>query len=528
MKTFLKKLFTSSYFYFLLYFLIWFVLFRYTDSYTKGYNITEDYTVVLYTQEMNQNSLIETSINYVIKNMDSRARFAPVSDVFRLVLIKIFGTNFTLFTFFMSLLGVLSSFIFFLSFKKAGFNILLSFLFGILILSGKYVISWSDISNFEGYGMLFLSISFYFCINSSINQRNTDKLLFLFFMLLTTLSKENFILLTPALLLIYLKMYSIRNNVNLMYSFKKNFKFSFLILLIMILHLSFIKYFVGINKQGYAGVDFKKIGLNVIPGFVSELFKYSISYLLFAGIIIVLFYFVLYYKTNPVYVKKSLNQMIFAFILFILISFPQYIIHLKTGLMGRYSLIFCMGMNAFLLLILWTITDSKYINKYIKIFFVFISFAYAAFEIKTSSVTVLTDFSRFCKSNTAMINKLNTSTNKDLLIVMDPVSHYHFVYSMKMYLNYLDARKNYSYQFVKADNYTPYYRDTAVASDYTKRAFQEYKTFMLDSLSNNENVKEILLFGGLKEKFIDMNKFWFKEENFNHEKMGMYNLYSKK
>lgn len=479
-------------------------------------------------QELNEKPFTQVAVEYVLKNMDSRARFTPVSDVARLVLIKAFETNFTSYTFFVSILGIISSFIFFLSFRKAGFSLLQSFLSGLMLLSGQYVICWSDISNYESICMLLLSLTIFFCIKSCISQKNSDKMFFVIFLFLTALSKENFILLIPALLLIYLKIYSKRNKVNHGKAFKENLKFSCLILLLMIINLLLIYFIVGIDKQRYAGIDFGKIGLQVIPGFAAEVLNYTISIFLITGMIVVTFYAVHHYKKNPENNKQIFKDVLFAIVLFVLISFPQYIIHLKTGLTGRYSLLFCMGMNVLLILILRVITDSKYIQKFVKAVFILLAFTYIVYEVKTTSIPQLTNFSRFCKSNTAMINKLKGSYNKELLIVMDPVSHFHFVYSLKMYLNYLKADKDYKYQFVKAQNYTPFQRDTSVIRMYTEKATNDFKNLMLDSAGIKDNLKEILIFGELKDKFLNKNRLWFKEYDFNHEKIGMYTLYFRK
>lgn len=522
----LKKIFSKDIFVFILFFLIWFCIFRFTDSFTKGYNIYEDYSIINLGQKINNESFPSAVLNEIKSNLEIRARFCPVGDFHRLVCIKIFGTDFTLYTFYVVLLGILTSFFLYKFCIITGLSVIQSFLFGILLIAGPYSIIWTEISDYESLGMLLLSVSLFFSAKYIYTDKNKfiNSLCFIIFLTLTSLCKENFIVIIPAVIFLFLWLYSSKNNIDLYKAIKKNYKLIFVLFTIMFILLLIVYLLVGINNQNYAGVETEKLGVGLILNYLKNLFEYNISFVILLGIFIVLFVSI---KNKTL--KTNTTNLLNITVLFILITFPQYVLYFKTGLGGRYLLPFMIGFSFYLVFVLKIIFDSENIYSFIKYLFLSVVIIFIFFEIKNNTIPVLSKFSVNCKATTNLAKEIINNSNDDsyTLFVMDPVQNFHEVFSLKVYLNSLKKMDNFKYEFIKRDYIHPFYSDTVVYDLEVAGAYEMLGKDLIDSVKNKNVIRNIIVFWKLKEKFLERNKNWFNEGNFRKENFGSYTLYTK-
>jgi hypothetical protein len=536
MKINYKKFLSNDLSIFILFFMIWFCLFRFTGSFTKGYNIYEDYLVITTSEQLSSNDLPSVTYDVIKQDIEIRARFRIFFCVYKVLSIKVFGDNFMLHTFFTLLLGVAASFFLYKFFFEAGFSKPQSLFFGILLFTGPQVIAWSDFSGSESFAVLFLSLALFFSMKS-INTPHRKLMYNIFFIIslvFASLTKENFIFIIPAALYLYLWMYARKNHITLFVSLKKNYVVASVLLSVMIFLLLPVIFFVGINNQGYTGIDTNNLGPGTILKFIIHLFSYRIFIVILCGIFIILIYKFLLRKTKSG--TESVKRVYFYFpniiILFLLIVFPQYIIYIKSGLFGRYLLPFTIGLSIFLLFIIKNIFESKQIPSFVKYLYLTLVFVFTFFEIKDNTIAPLLEFADNCKSTTEIANSIAKNGDESLLFIFDPVQNFHEVNSFKIYLRHLSGERDYEYGFVKDSFIHPYFADvfsdSTLYKEYITNVIEEFGgKNLLDSITNKDEINNIFLFSRLRKDFLNQNKFWFDESKFAKKDFGRFTLYSK-
>src|SRR5205807_2066494 len=110
--------------------------------------------------------------------------------------------NFTLIAFLVAAQGIFSSYFFYRFARLLGGSRFLSFLFPLFIFAGNQgVLFWRNCVN-ETFAIFLLSISFFYLgrMLNNPDKKRSDEILFSFFLFLSTLTKESFIALVPAVL----------------------------------------------------------------------------------------------------------------------------------------------------------------------------------------------------------------------------------------------------------------------------------------------------------------------------------------
>ncbi len=520
---------------FILFFLIWFSLFRFTGSFTRGYNIYEDYLVIKTNTQLDSGSLVSVTYNFAREDVDVRSRFRIFFSFYKVLSIKLFGNDLILHTIFSALLGILTSFFLFKFGIEAGFTKPLSLLFGILIFTGPEVIAWTDFSGSENFAMLFLALALFYSMKSinAPREKSVYKILFTIFLFFASITKENFILMIPAVLFLYLLTFGMKYRISIFASVKKNIVLLSMNFFVMTILLLSIFIFVGLNNQGYTGVDTDKLNLKTIFNFIESLFSYRIFIVILSGMFIVFISDLIHSKSKDSSLTHSGVYFFNAVILFLLIVFPQYITYIKTGLVGRYLLPFIMGFSLLLLFVIKYIFESKSILPFLKYLYLALVFIFIFFEIKDYTIPPLLKFTNECNAATGIANSIiNKEGNDSLLFILDPVQNFHEVYSFKTYLSSLSGQRDYKYGFIKDSYIHPYfagfYSDSVQYKEYMGNVIEEFGSEnLMDSLKNMNNIKNIFLFTRLRRDFLEQNKYWFDETKFVKQNFGRFTFYSK-
>lgn len=523
--------FTRDIFVFVLLFIVWFCLFRFTGSINKGYNIYEDNVYVTTHSLLDSGSVLKVSSDFIKIDAAVKYRFRPFW-AFHLILATYFtGANLTYYTFYIICLGIFSSFFLYKFITIAGYSTIEGIISGLLIVAGPAAIIWSDITDSENIGMFMMSLTLYFLSKSIYpdKSKNVFRIFFMISLLLTSLCKESFILMIPAVIILYLILYAKKENISFVRSLKQNqymVAFSALMFLILILSIVFT---VGINNQTYAGIDPEFFSLKAIFDYLKIIFSFPVTYLILAGMLILLISDTT--KDNIIRkIRTRIKNHSAIIILFFLITLPQFILYYKTGLDNRYLLPFMMGFYFLLIYIIKKVFENKNILVSFRIIYISLVFYLIIYEIVFKSVPLLNNFAKSCKETTKLTQAIidNSTEGSDLLFVMDPVQNYHEVYSMKIFLDSYDLKEKYYYDFVKSEYVNPVFADTAFYNRCESDAYTDLGNGLINLNNNRDQIENIMIFRSLESKFLEKNKDWLKEENYKKEKFGGNVLYRKK
>ncbi|MBK9332789.1 MAG: glycosyltransferase family 39 protein [Ignavibacteria bacterium] len=432
--------------------------------------------------------------------------------------VKIFGYNLLLLNIFVSILGICTAFFLYKFCKNIGFSPVQSFLFALLTLLGPATIMYSRPPDSEIIGMLMLSLSLLFLSKSIFSEKNQIlyKFLFLFSLIITSLSKESFLILTPAVLVLYLWLYHFKNNTGIIQTIKKNYILLILSSVLFIILVILLVNSVGVSREGsHNSVNIRLLSFNILSDFIDTVFKKNLLLISFLGLLI---FFENELQKNSLssdYIRKHIKNIVIVIILALLIIVPQFIIYYRSGfVVGRYYLPYLLGYSFLIIYILKIIFDSKSISSFSKYIYLFTIIAYLFIEVITISIPEISAFSKICRENTQVINFLRDSPDKKLLIVFDPAQQVYQVRSLKIYLDYLNVKKDFKYEFIKKEKINIFFSDTTLYNGAKNFALKLYGDNLIDSKNEKNDISTILILQGLDNKFIEMNKHWFIENNY--------------
>lgn len=320
----------------LLLFLLWFGILTVTGSLFSGYHLVDDHEVVNKAlADPNDTRGIKLSPGAIIEGN----RFRPVYYLHRIAQAELFGADFLLWSIYTGLLAVLTSFFLFVFMRKTGFSSMESLLFALLTLLGEQAATWWKLGANETFGMLVLSITLVFMAQSvySQNKRILYEILFIIFTIITSLAKESFILLIPALVCWKIWL-TYEKNKSTRIAAGKNWFTASILAAVFGVELLYIVKVVGTTGISYAGYE----GFNMAGFFETGL---RLSIYAHAWILLIqLLSLVLYYKyTNSSGKNKEIKELLPPVVLFGLVVLPQVILYMKSGIGERYLLPGVMG-----------------------------------------------------------------------------------------------------------------------------------------------------------------------------------------
>lgn len=525
-----KNNFKSDLFVFFLFLLILYSIFRFVGTFYQGFDIVEDQLLIKVEQSID--SMPDTDVlEQMIKNdVDGLKRFRPFWVLFLYSIVKLFGLNLFLINVFNAVLCVITCFLLYKFCRIIGFNIVQSFLFALLTAIGPATIMWIRVMDAEIVGMLMLSVTLIFLSKSVYSPKNIFfyKSGFIVFALITSLCKENFLIIIPALLLLYLWLYSLKNKTGFIQSIKENYKFIILTVLILTSVVYSMLNAVGVNKNhGYAGVSVSLFSLETVSNFLEIVFTTNIFLIFSIGFIIYLDSELRNKKLLKEYFTKELNNIVFLLGFMLLVIVPQYIFYSKTGFIGgRYYLPYLIGFSFITIYLLKLIFESVLISYSVKYLYLTTIIVFISLELITVTFPSLKKYSDECKETTEVLKSLINNPNGEILFVMDPVQNYPEVYTMKIYLDYFKAQKEYKYDFIKRNYLHPHYADTSFYNKTLTVSEKNLSMNKIDSTVDNSNINCILVLNSLDSKFIEKNKYWFNINKYQKRRIGTYILYS--
>jgi len=525
-----KKIFSSNIFVFISFLLLFYAIFRYSESFDKGYDITEDFAIINTDQSLDTKSFVTVYEDMMKIELDGYKRIRPMWVLYFVTTVKLFGFNLLLLNIYIAILCICTSFLLFKFCKNIGYTLLQSYLFALLTLIGPATIMYTRPPDAEIIGMLLLSISLFFLSKSIFSTKNQNlyKIGFAMFLIFASLSKESFLILVPAVLYLYLWIYSSKNKTGIKQSLKKNFLTIFIPSVFSLSTLLLIIKLLGVNQnRSYSGVNVSLFSGNTIIDFLETVFNTDMFLIFLLGLFIFFENEIQKNKLTSDYVKSHLKNLFKLLGLIILIIVPQFILYFKTGFVERYYLPYLIGYSFLLIYILRIIFESKSISTFFKYLYLSTIIVYLSLTLVTNTIPAISSFTNYCNATEDVVNSLKLTQDKTTLVVLDPALNYHKVYSLKIYLDHLKIKRDFKYDFVKLDKSNKFFSDTSFYNKQLNYAKKNLGEDIIDTEKNNDDIDNIMIFTGLNEIFINKNQHWFKESDYSKKQNYFYTLYYK-
>lgn len=397
-----------------------------TGTVTSGYHFVDDHEVIKINSDLKTSSLNSVAQNWVKVDMKDNLRFRPFYYFHRVYETAVLGTDFFKWSLYTGLLWYLTLALFYLAVRNMKFSYAESLLFLIITFIGPQSSVWWRLGPGESLGMFLFALVFYF-MSKALRRKfyQIYNLLFIIFLILSSLTKESFLLIIPAII-----VFKIWNERIYLWSSVKESIFKNLILLIPLavcmIELYIIKKYIGTS---YAGLD---AGImNTLRDIIHTTLHFIRTYLniLIAGLVILIICFRI--KKFPL--KFELLPVIFFFLVLI----PNIILYSKSGLVERYLLPSTLALGFLIISVVHSIKDNPTWLKKLVSGLLIISFL----PYMANSISQAFKFSKEGRSTNNLLSAVQANQVKGLgvLVVVDPVASYETSVSLKTYLYYEDS-----------------------------------------------------------------------------------------
>jgi hypothetical protein len=412
--------------------LVVFLFLSVTQTLTSGFHLVDDHEIIKIKYDLKEASLGAVIKSWVKEDMNSINRFRPLYFANRVLMTRVFGSDFFFWSLYNGFLWCITLVFFYIGIRNLRFNIFESIIFLVISFIGPQTEIWWRLGPQESLGVTLLSAAFFF-LSLGINRRlyHLNNIFFCLFLILASLCKESFILIIPAF--IVLKLWT---EIVIM---KRTFKctmLSNLILLvplvIALLELIFIKYRIGTFYSGISGAP--AVVFNNIWHTCLDFIKNYLNLVITCVILLV----------SGLLIRKRIFWFdLPGFVFFILILLPNILLYAKTGLDDCYLLPTSVGLAFFITSCLKDVADNSL--RYRKVTYVLILISFIPHLIG-----VVNDASRFeteGKDTNKLLEAITSGYEKgtQVVVVADPVISYEASVSLKVYLYFENGIDLYGY-----------------------------------------------------------------------------------
>ena len=322
---------------FFIYSVLVFIFIFTTKTVFSGFQLIDDQILIGYNNQLHHDSFFFVLL-HDLQN-EFYLRFRPLTILNYIAISKWLYPDFFLLAMVIALEGIFTCYFFYRFARQLKCSPIVSFLFPLFILCGNQgVIFWRNCVN-ETSGMLLLSISLFFLAKTFTSNQFYKRNIFFFsfFLWLTTLTKESFIILVPAIIFFKVWQDVLVSDINFWNSIKANTKLIVFSSLVIIVEILIICYYKAVSDHfiNYVAIDrntFKPANL-----FIS-FYRLTVTkgYL----IVIVSAIALIFLRLRFLYTwRKDLqNTFLPLSILFLLIIIPQILLYAKSLIFERYLL----------------------------------------------------------------------------------------------------------------------------------------------------------------------------------------------
>lgn len=387
------------------------------------------------------------------KEMEYRLshRFLPVYSFIRVVKVYFFGENWTAYYIYNTLLGIIGC----CSLYWVGRLMQMGVLASVSLAFFTYIgfESWFNqatiifrIASAElpalailGPGLIAMALS-----AKRKNVLNGFEVIFICSVILTTLTKESFIILTPALLFWKAWLYSKEQQLSIMTSVKKHIPQAAFIFIVVAVEIGIVTLFIGTSKMGYVGVSTGKEQLMSIltstKSFINS--EGTLSILFFTFCVAMAVYASENFTDKRIESLKTwANHFWPHLILATLIITPQLLVYAKSGIYERYKLPLLVGIS----FLLATFLDVVYRSPR-KFFIPKMALAIVLLLIfYRNTMNTFANAQSYAQSagiTTSVLTNIPKGTDEKILLISDPVLEWEWSISLVKYLKYSQGCTN--------------------------------------------------------------------------------------
>ncbi len=459
-------------------------------------------------------SVLKETFIRIKKDMNAIGRFRPVYHLHRALEVKVFGTNFKAISVYLAALNGIISFLLFFFMLRAGFNLIEALAFTLVTMVGPQSETWWMLGTNEPIGMFFLASALLLIIVGSRSATGWRAwALLAVSIILTTLSKESFILTVPALLFLVICLYAWYRKINLIDAL---FRFLPLIIILYVVMLAEL-YLVKQDKLDYAGYSNKVPASQYISTLTGILTRDNYLLLLLAetAVLLVVTAFAFFApRMKKLLPDQATGNFIIAGIYFIfgvLIFVPQVVVYTKSGFFGRYYLPLMLG-QAMLLVVPLYLIRKTITNRILLIGSYGFCVAGIAFFIARNFNSVTQASQGFAQTGRtiqevfAVIDE-KADTGGKILMVTGPAS-YESIASVEVYLQHILKKPNPLYFFFT-----------------DKPSFPVKKKHRFENIKTTTDIEVIVILHGLEYQFLQLSADWFDPSRFQFKEIGSFVIY---
>lgn len=497
----------------------------FTGTLFSGFHFTDYHEVVSINEGLKHNDFCQLVKGIILNDLNTR--FIPFNSFNRVLQTRFFGINFTMWHIYNGFLAVLCAFFLYLFARNVNFSYAQSLLFSFLTLLGPQAGIWWGIILNEKQGMFFLALSLFFLAKSVYSHRYKAlyNLAFVLFLIMSSLCKESFIVLIPAILFWKIWIYSSRNKVSFMDALYKNLFSTGFLMLVMLIELYIIIVFVGTNKLGYAGVDQNIDLFRVFGKSIHTIVTRAPFILALLGMVLIMRSRLNNNQKFSIYdiFKVFIDNFLKITILFSLIFFPQAFLYNKTGFCGRYWLPVFLAFSFLVVYLQREINGSREIGRFSKKIFVVLLIVILLFKVK-DTVHMAKAFANEGVVTNSFLKSIteNTNENSEILIVSDPGGNFEWSISISTYLKLLGNRSNYYFMWIEKDSIV---HNSEFGEQLRKSIKATFGDKDLRNIRDFEKIECIGIFPGLEETFLAQSSAWFKRNKYQREAFDKFLVY---
>lgn len=500
----------------------------FTGTLFSGFHFTADHEIIRINNHLKHMDFWQVAKGLISNELNFR--FRPFYCLHRVLQTRLFGINFTLWYIYNGLLATFCAFFLYLFGRNANFSFAQALFFSFLTLLGPQAVIWWRLGPAETQGMFFLALCLFFLAKSVYANRYNVlyNWAFVVSLIITSLCKESFVVLIPAILFWEIWLYSSRNKVSFMAAVYKNLFSISLLVLIMFIELYIIIGFIGTNKLGYAGVDqnihlFRLLGKSIYfsirkASFVLALF--GMFLIMRAGI-----------NNNQ---KISIHNILKVFIdnflniiiLFSLIFLPQAFLYNITGFWDRYLLPAFLAFSVLIIYLQREINKSRRISYLSQKIFVVLLIIILWFKVEPA-INIAKAFTNEGVATNSLLKSIagNTNENSEIVIASDPVDNFEWSISISTYLKLVANRSNHHFIWIETDCIV---HNSEFSERLRKEIKAKFKDKDLTDIHDFQKIECVGIFPGLEKKFLAKSSTWFKRNRYQREAFDKFVVYIKK
>ncbi|HEY9619556.1 MAG TPA: hypothetical protein V6C78_04260 [Crinalium sp.] len=492
----------------------YFFIFSQTGLLSSGFRFfVDDHQIAAINHDLSLKSLPRTILDWLL--LDNSARFRPAYYTHVILQTQIFGLNAGLWFGYLCLLTSLTNFSLFAFAKLLKIPTTLALLFSGLTLWGAQAVIWARPSLPEALGTFFLATSLMFAaLGSRISKYQTvSNIIFATFAVLTSLSKESFIIFIPALVSIKIWSDSTFNEIPLRQALSQNKFLAGVLGGVMILEVLYIKFAIGTQATGYAGFDENNLKISNLLRTAATLTK--ASHPSFLGLAIALLIAIAVFKREPLLALfKKLYPVVFILLASII---PQILLYAKSGIDGYYLIPGILGYSLLTVVVLSLILER---SKFLGFLLTTLAVILLCFQLPP----MLSTYNQMAKDSrdmNALLQNIQscTANEEPILVALNPRVRYEVAVSLKRTLNYAFQRNNLlvaTYGLEKTNFFSDTLRDQEKIWSFldpkTIENLYEDKTIL--NFPDKSKIKAVLVFDKLDNDFLKSSLAWFMPSHY--------------